>query len=283
MDESKIISVIDEIKSKYGENSIRFLGHSEKRHILKVSTGIEDLDAIIGGGIPRGRLTEIYGVESSGKTSLAMHIASKFEKSVYINMEDFLEDDRLKMFGLKDDQMIIHDSLNFGEEAYELMIKYANAGMPLIILDSVPNLISKNVYEEKNPEKQSRADVARLNSRLLPRLIAPCDKNGTSLIFINQARDDLGGMLFGDPVKTMGGHMLKHLASLRIKMTRKQWLKIGNDMMGQITKVVIKKSKVCSPGGIAELPLIFSHGFCKVEEIKKIVTDIRKKERKVKK
>jgi len=205
-----------------------------------------------------------------------LHLASKFECAVYINMESFIEDKRFKMFGLEKNKFIIYDDLKFGEEAYDVMIRYAQAGMPLIILDSVPNLISKVVFEEKDPEKQSRADVARLNSRLLPKLIGPAEKNGSTIIFINQARDDLGGKLWGDPVKTMGGHMLKHLASLRIKMTRKQWLKIGDETMGQICKVIVKKSKVCPPYGAAEFPFIFDYGFCKQEDMKKIMLKIKK-------
>lgn len=274
MDKAEIINVIETINALYGEDSIRFLEKGKK--IDRVSTGIDDLDKIIGGGIPRGRLTEIYGIESSGKTSLALHIASKFDCAVYINMESFIEDERFKMFGLDKSKFIVYDGLRFGEEAYDVMIRYAQVGMPLIILDSIPNLVSKVVFEEKDPEKQSRADIARLNSRLLPRLIGPAGKNNSTLIFINQARDDLGGSLFGDPVKTMGGHMLKHLASLRIKMSRKQWLKIGDETLGQICKLIVKKSKVCSPYGAAELPFVFNHGFCRQDDMKKIMLQIKK-------
>ena len=277
MDKAKIIQIMDEINAIYGQDSVRFLDKDKK--IEKISTGIADLDSIIGGGIPKGRLIEIYGVESSGKTSLALHLAIRFDYVVYINMESFVEDKRFKMFGLEKDKFIVYDNLKFGEEAYDVMIKYAHAGVPLIILDSVPNLISKIVYEEKDPEKQSRADIARLNSRLLPKLIGPAEKNGSTIIFINQARDDLGGVLWGDPVKTMGGHMLKHLASLRIKMARKQWLKIGDETLGQICKVIVKKSKVCPPYGAAELPFIFDYGFCDHEDIKKILLKIRKSKR----
>jgi len=274
MDRAKIINIMDEINAIYGKDSIRFLDKGKR--IERISTGLEDLDNIIGGGVPQGRLIEIYGVESSGKTSLALHIASKFEYTVYINMESFVEDKRFKIFGIEKEKLIVHDDLKYGEEAYDVMIRYAQGGMPLIILDSVPNLISKAIFEERDPEKQSRADIARLNSRLLPKLISPAEKNGSTLIFINQARDDLGGGLWSDPVKTMGGHMLKHLASLRIKMARKQWLKMGDETMGQICKVVIKKSKVCAPYGAAELAFVFDYGFCGLEDTRQIMLKLRK-------
>ena len=183
MDKAKITQVMDEINSIYGADSVRFLDKDKK--IEKVQTGLDDFDRIIGGGIPRGRLIELYGVESSGKTSLALHIASKFEHTVYVNMESFVEDKRFKIFGIEKEKFIVYDDLKFGEEAYDVMTRYAQAGMPLIILDSVPNLISKAIFEERDPEKQSRADIARLNSRLLPRLIGPAEKNGSTLIFIN--------------------------------------------------------------------------------------------------
>ncbi len=274
MDKARITQIIDEINAIYGDGSIRFLDKDKK--IERISTGLDDFDKIIGGGIPQGRLIELYGVESSGKTSLALHIASKFEHTVYINMESFVEDKRFKIFGIEKEKFIVYDDLKFGEEAYDVMTRYAQGGMPLIILDSVPNLISKAIFEEKDPEKQSRADIARLNSRLLPKLIGPAEKNGSTLIFVNQARDDLNTGLWGDPVKTMGGHMLKHLASLRIKMTRKQWLKIGDETMGQISKIVIKKSKVCAPYGAAELPFIFDYGFCNHEDTRQVMLKIRK-------
>jgi recombination protein RecA len=279
MDDKKIAYIIDEITAIYGKDSVRLLGDKEKV-IARITTGLPELDAIIGGGIPCGRLVELYGVESSGKTSLAMQIASNFEKVAYINMEDFIEDSRLQMFGIEKGKFIIHDNLKYGEDAYDVMIKYAQVGIPLIILDSVPNLIPKAIFEEKDPEKQSRADIARLNSRLLPRLIAPAEKSGTTIIFINQARDNLAGMMYGDPVSTMGGHMLKHLASLRIKMSRKQWVKVSDETMGQISKVIIKKSKVSPPYGNAELPFIFEHGFCRHEDMKKIMIEIRKNRKK---
>lgn len=277
MDRQKLQEIIRNTNKKYGKNTLFTLGKNVDRNIKRASTGIDDLDAIIGGGLPVGRIIELFGVESAGKTSLAFHLASQFDMVLFVDMEGF-DSSLAKSFGNRKGQFIIRRP-TWGEQALEVMLDFAEAGCPLIILDSVPAMIPRREYESNDMDKHAGiAMVAGLLSRKLPKLLSVIEKNESTVVFINQVRDKFGGMPWGDPYTTPGGRALKHLASLRIQIARKSWIKISDRNYGQICKVRVVKSKVCAPMKEAELPLVFKRGFIEHDKIKLVVREMRKLE-----
>lgn len=275
----EIVKLCKSIEKENGEGSIFQLGSPKaKLNIPRTSTGIEDLDNILGGGIPNGRLIEIYGPESSGKTSMAFHLASLYEMCLYIPAEGTFDAERAKVFGNKPKQLLVYNN-EYGEDAMEKAIDFAKAGIPLIIIDSVPFLMPKTDFEtvESNVEKDLRiGGVARLLTKTLPPLLKSCERTGTTVIFINQVRDKMDAMLFGEKTTTPGGHMLKHSCSLRMQVARKQWIEIpnknpsnsaANEKIGLIMKGKVTKSKICNPYGEVELPMIFDIGFVSHDDL----------------
>lgn len=203
----EIMNLCKQIEKKSGEGSIYSLGSSKaKLNIPKVSTCIEDLDTIIGGGIPQGRIIEIFGPESSGKTSLAFHLSSLYEMCLYIPAEGTFDAERAKVFGNKPKQLLVYNN-EYGEDALEKAIDFAKAGIPLIIIDSVPFLMPRYDFETvvSDTEKDLRiGGVARLLSKTLPPLTKICERTGTTLILINQVRDKMDAMMFGEKTQTPG-------------------------------------------------------------------------------
>lgn len=288
----EIINLCKSIEKKNGEGSIYQLGSTKaKLNIPRTSTCIEDLDAVIGGGIPQGRIIEIYGPESSGKTSLAFHLASLYDLCLYIPAEGTFDAERARVFGNRPKQLLIYNN-TYGEDAMEKAIDFAKAGIPLIIIDSVPFLMPKYDYEtvEDNAEKDLRiGGVARLLTKTIPPLTKICERTGTTVIFINQVRDKMDAMLFGEKTTTMGGHMLKHACSLRMQVARRQWIEVpnknpansaANEKIGLIIKGKVTKSKICNPYGEVELPMLFDRGFVSHDDVIEIRKEIMAKNRK---
>lgn len=288
----EIINLCKSIEKKNGEGSIYQLGSTKaKLNIPRTSTCIEDLDAVIGGGIPQGRIIEIYGPESSGKTSLAFHLASLYDLCLYIPAEGTFDAERARVFGNRPKQLLIYNN-TYGEDAMEKAIDFAKAGIPLIIIDSVPFLMPKYDYEtvEDNAEKDLRiGGVARLLAKTIPPLTKICERTGTTVIFINQVRDKMDAMLFGEKTTTMGGHMLKHACSLRMQVARRQWIEVpnknpansaANEKIGLIIKGKVTKSKICNPYGEVELPMLFDRGFVSHDDVIEIRKEIMAKNRK---
>lgn len=277
MDKKRIALLIQEVNKKHGDGTIWTLGSKQGGEgIPRTPTGIEDLDKITGGGLPLGRLVELYGPESSGKTSLAFHLAARYELALFIDAEGTFDTERAKMFGNKKGQLLVRRPA-WGEQAFELLLQFAEAGCPLIIIDSVPAMIPRKEYEQDDMEKQTMGLVAGMLSRKLPKLAHVCDNSGTTVLFINQVRDTFNAMPWGEQTHTPGGRALKHYVSIRMQIARKQWIKhekLGN--FGQICKVRITKSKVCNPYGEAELPLILSKGFVRHEEVATVRTEMLK-------
>lgn len=282
MDKQMIADIIEQVEKKHGKGSIYLLGSKyESKGIPRVTTGIEDLDYAIGGGMPKGRLIEIYGPESSGKTSLAYHLFNAYPLTLFIDMEGTFDSAYARTFLHNKKMKVLIRRPNWGEQAFELMLSFAEAGAPFIVVDSVPTMIPRKQFESKNVEKQEGvAMIAQLMSRHLPKLNTICEKSGTTVLFINQVREKIGGLPWSDPYQTPGGRMLKHLCSVRIQIGRKQRLqhdKLG--MYGQISKIRVVKSKVCSPFREAELPIVFGRGFVEHEELgairKQLLKDLR--------
>lgn len=287
-----IIALCNSINKKEGEGSIYSIG--SKNANLKInrwSTGIEDLDAIIGGGIPEGRIVEIFGAESSGKTTLLYHLCGLHELCLDIPIEGTFDAERAKVFGNKPKQMLIYRA-KYGEDALNKTIKFAKAGMPLIGIDSVPSMTPKEDAEKvlKSAEKDSIEEqriggTARLLNKYLPTVEEIIEVTGTTVIFINQVRDKMNAMLFGEKTDTPGGRKLKHACSLRIQVARRAWIEIPNkdprnsaktEKIGLIMKCKVVKSKVSNPMGECEIPLIFDRGFVSFDEVPNIRKEIMK-------
>ena len=287
-----IISLCNSINKKEGEGSIYSIG--SKNANLKInrwSTGIEDLDAIIGGGIPEGRIVEIFGAESSGKTTLLYHLCGLHELCLDIPIEGTFDAERAKVFGNKPKQMLIYRA-KYGEDALNKTIKFAKAGIPLIGIDSVPSMTPKEDAEKvlKSAEKDSIEEqriggTARLLNKYLPTIEEIIEVTGTTVIFINQVRDKMNAMLFGEKTDTPGGRKLKHACSLRIQVARRAWIEIPNkdprnsaktEKIGLIMKCKVVKSKVSNPMGECEIPLIFDRGFVSFDEVPQIRKEIMK-------
>ncbi len=287
-----IIALCNSINKKEGEGSIYSIG--SKNANLKInrwSTGIEDLDAIIGGGIPEGRIVEIFGAESSGKTTLLYHLCGLHELCLDIPIEGTFDAERAKVFGNKPKQMLIYRA-KYGEDALNKTIKFAKAGIPLIGIDSVPSMTPKEDAEKvlKSAEKDSIEEqriggTARLLNKYLPTVEEIIEITGTTVIFINQVRDKMNAMLFGEKTDTPGGRKLKHACSLRIQVARRAWIEIPNkdprnsaktEKIGLIMKCKVVKSKVSNPMGECEIPLIFDRGFVSFDEVPQIRKEIMK-------
>lgn len=291
---NEIIKLCNEINKKEGQGSIYTIGSENANlKINRWSTGIEDLDQIIGNGMPEGRIIEIYGPESSGKTTLAYHLCGLHPLCLDIPIEGTFDAERAQVFGNRPKQMLIYRA-KYGEDAFNKSIKFAKAGIPLIIIDSVPSMIPKDDAEKvlksamhDSIEEQRIGGVARLMTKYLPVLEEIIEVTGTTIIFINQIRDKMNAMMFGEKTDTPGGHKLKHSASIRIQVARRSWIEIPNKdphntatnkKVGLIMKCKVVKSKVCNPMGECEIPLFFDRGFVSYEDLKSVREELMKEE-----
>ena len=288
MDLKEIQNVCKDIERKSGKGSIFLTGKETRLEIPRWSTEIEALDNIIGGGMPKGRIVEIFGPESSGKTSLIYWLMSLHKLGVYIPIEGTYDEDRAISLGVKPKQMIVYRA-QYGEEALNAVMKFAKAGVPIIAIDSVPACQPKEDLDkiEKDAGNEARiGGVARLFSKTLPTIVHICEETGTTLILVNQVRDKMNAMLFGEKEDTPGGRAIKFYSSVRIKVARRAWIEIPNknlavssdsEKVGIIMKAKISKSKVSNPFGEAELPFFFDRGFVSYDDIKQIRAELMKK------
>ena len=288
----EIIKLCNMINKKEGKGSIYSIGSKNANlNIKRWSTGIEDLDDIIGGGMPEGRVIEIYGPEGSGKTTLLYHLFSLHNLCLDIPIEGTFDSDRAKVFGNKPKQLLIYRA-RYGEDAFNKTIKFSRAGIPLIGIDSVPSLVPKEDAEKvlksadrDSIEEQRIGGTARLMNKYLPVIEEIIENTGTTLIFVNQVRDKMNAMLFGEKTDTPGGHKLKHSASIRIQVARRAWIEIPNknpknsatnEKIGFIMKCKVIKSKVSNPMGECEIPCFFDRGFVSFDDVKLIRAEIMK-------
>ena len=285
MDIKEIQSICKDIEKKSGKGSIFLTGKDKGWSIPRWSTEIEDLDSLVGGGFPKGRIVEIYGPESSGKTSLVYWLMSLHKLGVYIPIEGTYDEQRAISLGVNPKQMIVYRA-EYGEEALNAVVRFAKAGVPIIAIDSVPACQPKEDMDkfEKGAENEARiGGVARLFSKMLPTIQRICEQSGTTLILVNQVRDKMNAMLFGEKEDTPGGRAIKFYSSIRIKVARRAWIDIPNknpaisaqtEKVGIIMKAKITKSKVSNPFGEAELPFFFDRGFVSYDDVKPIRSEI---------
>jgi recombination protein RecA len=292
-DKEAIVRLCNQINKKEGEGSIYTI--DSKFANLKIprwSTGIEDLDAIIGGGMPEGRVIEVYGPEASGKTTLLYHLCGLQPLALDIPVEGTFDAARAKVFGNKPKQLLVYRA-KFGEDALNKTIQFARAGIPLIGIDSVPSLVPKEDAEKvlksaerDTIEEQRIGGTARLLNKYLPMIEEIIETTGTTLMFINQVRDKMNAMMFGEKTDTPGGRKLKHSCSIRIQVARRQWIEIPNkdprntarnEKVGLVMKFRVTKSKVCNPMGECEVPLFFDRGFVSFDDVNPIRKELMKK------
>lgn len=234
-----------------------------------ISTGSVVLDSILGGGLPKGRVIEVFGAESSGKTSMALTAAANIQKEggtvAFIDLENALDPKYAAKLGVKTDEMAVSQP-DYAEQALELVEQLAASGVvDLIIVDSVASLVPKAELEG-DMEQQTMAVVARLMSRALKKLVNTANKNKTTVIFINQIREKVGFVL-GDPTVTPGGKALKFYASQRIRVSRTGQVKDGKDIIGNTVKMKIVKNKIAPPFGEGETVLTFNKGINRAAEM----------------
>jgi len=254
-----------EIDKKFGKGAAMYLGSNSALDIARISTGLVAIDNILGGGIPRGRIIEVYGPESSGKTTLTLHIIAETQKNGglvgFIDAEHALDPNYAATLGVDIDNLIISQP-DCGEQALEIAEELVSSGaMDLIVVDSVAALTPRAELEGEMGDSNMGLQ-ARLMSQAMRKLTGVVSKTGCTIIFINQLRDKIG-VMFGSPETTTGGKALKFYASIRIDIRKVEVVKENGEAVGTKTKIKIVKNKTASPFKEAIVDIRFGQGFDK--------------------